>query len=101
MIQIPQAPISDYKILLMPSGDGFPYATACLIPKDMTTEAADALLGEVTTSMNDEEQDGEGDSWEWEEMVHRLEPHGFVFLDFERGKVQWDHDCTSSDESEA
>lgn len=100
MAVIPEAPVSGFKILMMPSTDGFPYSTACLIPKDMTQERADAILGEVTTAMNDADGTGEGTAWEWDEMARRMEPHGFVFLEFERGKVDWDHDCTSEDPGE-
>jgi len=100
MAVIPEAFVSGFKILMMPSTDGFPYATACLIPKDMTQEQADRILREVTTALNDAEGHGEGPAWEWDEMVKGLEPHGFVFLEFERGSVEWDHDCTTEDPGE-
>lgn len=100
MAVIPEAPISHFKILMMPSTDGFPYSTACLIPKVMTQEQADAILSEVTLAYNDEEQKDESVEWNWDEFTRRLEPHGFVFLEFERGKVWWDNGCTAEDPGE-
>lgn len=91
------ARIDGFKILLIPSKDGFPYAQACLIPSAMDEDQADGILARVTADLNRESEE----DWDWEEFVARMEPHGFLFLPSSKSKTTWDHDDTTPIQGEA
>lgn len=82
--------MNNLKILIMPSTDGQEYASACLIPLEMTLDEADALVLQASTDENNREAREETYDWDWDKFRASLEKHGFKFLTIETGRVAWD-----------
>jgi hypothetical protein len=80
------------KILIMPSTDGQDYASACLIPDEMTKEEADRLVRQASEAENAREAKEETWDWNWDNFRASLEIHGFQFPDVIGGDEPWDGD---------